>query len=322
MEYNPEFDELDDNEQVHINVLVKLLQKYKKYETLTQEEIVSMFDTVEDMEEEVNRLIDTQQTYQENVALYNQGQEELKQDLLSSVMFANNKDITYYILLNSDIKTIYRYCLSNTAANKVCKDKSFWNTKIQQDIFKDTIQVKPFFSYRAYIEKYPEVYNFYTTRQNVNWLEKYDVLNRAKKYADYILAIYDIEYKNNKNQEICITTVYYLLLLALPLSQTLFDKYYKSDMKNKLCIKYTSKKDFRIFIHNNKGQPITALLTTLQIKEFLIKVMYYTYIFAVDTQIVDNNPGHTPYIVDQDIEIDDVSRRKGMFQVLDNTNEL
>lgn len=319
-DYDEEFEDdmNDNNDQVHINVLVKLLQKYKKYENVTQEEILSMFDTIEDLEDEVNRLIDTQQEYKENVALYNKGMDAIEENLLSSTMFGNNSDITYYILLNTDIKTLNRYCQSNKSANKICQDKSFWNTKIQQDILKD-IKLKHIVGYPAYIKNYPEAYNFYTTRRKINGFEKYDYLSHAKKYTDYILTIYDIEYKSNNNQVIRIMSLPSLLLLALPIGKKFFDKYYKSGMTNEIRIKYKDDKNFRIFIYNNSGQPLTAILTKIQIKQFLMKLIYYKYIHDAYLEITDN-VDDTPYIVEQDNDIDNVSRRKGMFQILNNTN--
>jgi hypothetical protein len=324
MDYNQyddeEFEEdleNDNNDQVHINVLVKLLQKYKKYENLTQEEILAMFDTIEDLEDEVNRLIDTQQEYKENVALYNKGMNAIEENLLSSTMFGNNSDITYYILLNTDIKTLNRYCQSNKSAHNICKDKSFWNTKIQQDILQD-IKLKHIVGYRAYITKYPEVYNFYLTKRKLNGFEKYDYLSHAKKYTNYILTIYDIEYKSNNNQMIRIIGLPEFLLLSLPVAQKFFDKYYKAGMKNEIRIQYTNDKNFKLFIYNN-GQPITVVFTKTIVKHFFIKLIYNKYLYDTHLEIIDNIDD-TPYIVQQDDDIDNVSRRKGMFQILDNTN--
>lgn len=309
-----------DSEQVHINTLVKLLKTKPKYSNLTNDEILSMFETVEDLEDEVNRLIDINAEYKESAALY---EEETQKNLMKSTMLTGVEDVNYRILLNMDIKELSRYCQLNTAAQKICNNENFWITKIQNEI---TNQLHPrnIYGVKAYIrQQYPIIdklqQQFYDNMIiNKSWLQKYDLLLKASKYAGYILDIYDVEFQTDDTQIIAITAGKFVLLLILSMyiDPDIFDNILNRDMYHVIYISYTFDYDYQLQIRS-KQQPIihTIYMNKNEVKNILTRALFYQNVFTI-IQIKDN--ALFPYIYDNVPDSNTADRRYGMFQVLNN----
>lgn len=76
----------------------------------------------------------------------------------------------YNLLLQSDLNTIKKLCITNQQANKICRDMSFWKNK--------------------YMNDYP-IYD-----NPVNWKNEYIKMTNVIKEADNILTISNIEKEN------------------------------------------------------------------------------------------------------------------------------
>src|SRR5438445_7695367 len=91
----------------NVEKLISTLQSFKKYKDLSADEIIELFDTIDDLKLEVERLTLLDEEYQTMKNEYIVGYNE---DIKRASILTGNLDVHYQILLNLDVKELSRYC--------------------------------------------------------------------------------------------------------------------------------------------------------------------------------------------------------------------
>lgn len=294
--------------------LIEVLKTTNKYQGLTTEEIEDMFDTIDELNNEVQKVIREEQDQQEK-----QYEKAREQDIYNTTLLTGNRDVGYNILLNMDIKDLARYCMVNTTANyDICNNGEFWVKKIKHDGF----------DYDIYFDgnimnRFPDLMIYYNNKKFSDYFQLYNNIALSKKYAEYILKIYNIENKDIKNYANQYGIVIkgnkklILIIVSLFMAGGGFTTVYNNIKENAIFITYTkeNKNNFIILIRTNT-QPIAISIDYDKLKFLLMRAIFLQLKYET-LNIVDKND--KPYIISsnpQNINIE--SKRYGMIQAFDN----
>ena len=312
----------------NVDELIVTLQSLKKYQDLTRDEIIELFDTVEDLKNEIERLTILDNEYQMMKSNYDIG---FKQDMKTASILTGNMDINYKILLNLNLTELSRYCQSNSVTKQLCNNRQFWLDKFVYD------GLDPYIAFReADVDRNNILYNFnnhFIFPNNINeWLKIYNRLIKAKKYSEYCLTIFNTEFIVNNVSYIEIKGKNELVLLLLSyMIMWRFNNLYTKIMQGnelKYRISFEPKINKYIFntIINDKVEASYSPKKEIVLK-FLNLAFYYRLKFGTDIFIVDKND--IEYVIHKNAldnqmnqrDIKKMYRRYGMFQILDNNKK-
>lgn len=108
--------------------LAETLQYDQRYENYTINEIINMFDHIDDLRSEVQKSVKRQHSQLSN--MYDTRLDDLAKQ---SSIITGQLDMNYQILLNLDEKELSRNCRTNKGAINICSNKNFWIDKFKHD---------------------------------------------------------------------------------------------------------------------------------------------------------------------------------------------
>jgi len=310
----------------HVEELISILQSFKKYKNLSFDEIIELFDTIEDLKLEVERMTLLNKEYQIMKTKYDIG---FKENIKNTSVLTNNLDVNYQILLNLDVKDLSRYCRTNSYVQNLCNNTQFWLDKFKHDGLNKYIAFGDFGVQPNHLLYHFIHQNFIYPTDVSGWLKVYDNLIQSKKEAEYIFKIYNTEYVNTHASYMTINGDRNLMLLLILWN----NKYYFEDIANKttdeinIMISFVPTKNMYVLQIMEGKQFINSFNVSQNFIILLNRVLYYQKKFG-DIYCIDKNG--VEYIIDdqyiatlnpRDPFINLVYTRYGMLKLLKNTKK-
>lgn len=130
-----------------------------------------MFETIEELEDKVNTLIENNITIKEYNEIYNQS---------GKIILTGNKDVDYNILSELNILELSRICTTNKYSAQICSDENFWRYKFNKENLDILLS--------------PNSHLFLT----LGWMKLYKIVKQAYIDAKNSLTVYNIQYSKKR----------------------------------------------------------------------------------------------------------------------------
>jgi hypothetical protein len=219
-------------------------------------------------------------------------------------MLTHCLDTDYQILYHLDLKSISRFCQTNSQMKKYC-DSPFWIKKIN-------IEYDFIFPYKFKNPHFQKLNEF--VYQNIkipthfnDWLIFYDKLNTSEDNANYLLTIFDVEQQNKKSQILIQCPYYIMCLIVNTFSYECLYKNYKNDM-DKLVLKIIYRDDtYYVYVYVNNQYRVYKSYHRIYVIDLLFCALYLQFKFN-NVTICDENGMYFLHTHDD--------KRRGMLELL------
>ncbi len=175
-------------DQMNLMDVVHLLKKYRKYENLTTDEIMDLFDTEYDIRNELKYLKNNRMRYENKKGL------NIMEKQLSDYNFTSIPEINIKILDDLNLYDLYNACNSSKNLLLTCQQNpSLWSQyKMVNDVIKDI-----YFNYYQVLSKTYETHGYGLHKSSFR-LNLYRMFPHLGKEYNYVVIIDQILIKHNK----------------------------------------------------------------------------------------------------------------------------
>jgi hypothetical protein len=175
-------------------------------------------------------------------------------------MYTSVEDVNVYIMLNTPFESLKQLCLTNTWAQQICQDQTFWKKKYRLDKF-----IIPYFE-----------------NDNVNWFNDQDI----DWFYTYLTM--DKVYKIIKNLNIIkVKLIQHEFHLYIDLYKKLYMNYNTTQLFiNDIIISKNGSSQFliltNVYTHVGMFRPFFNYINLAQLRRLLFYLFYYNFVNTVE----------------------------------------